>query len=409
MDTTQLAQMVTWLDEQHRRDRAEITRLQQRLESQTNELQEQARRMQELEARLVSTQTQLGKFTQIEQSIDNLKAEVVHMYNTQAEEVTKGQRELERARMTDRETFTRSVTEVRKELPRFRVIEEELAVRKAEDQRLSEIVINLRQEVSEVAKNIDEKTRGIPFLSEQRTHDNKRIAQLQQENVELFKRVEEFGSRQQMLVQKNQKLETQVIALPPLVDNMKRGQEQFIESLKLADADRQRQMRDWHQAFELQEQIIEEQRERIQAYAKTNEETKRNMTMIEQFQMRLQRDQGQVAELQRLAEERQRKELASFLSDNEKLWKKQLLEWNFRWEQQDKVNARIREHFPKIDEQLAYYEEYLHFFWRHVETQGGAQLKAAQAWLNDIQKLAAQREKILNAHEEASLGLTQQL
>ena len=31
MDTAQLAQMVTWLDEEHRRDRAEISRLQQQL------------------------------------------------------------------------------------------------------------------------------------------------------------------------------------------------------------------------------------------------------------------------------------------------------------------------------------------------------------------------------------------
>jgi len=75
MDTTQLAQMVTWLDEQHRRDRTEITKLQQRIEAQTNETQERARRIQELEARLTSVQTQLGRFEQIEQALQNLKNE----------------------------------------------------------------------------------------------------------------------------------------------------------------------------------------------------------------------------------------------------------------------------------------------------------------------------------------------
>ena len=33
MDTTQLAQMVSWLDEEHRRDRGEVAKLQQRIES----------------------------------------------------------------------------------------------------------------------------------------------------------------------------------------------------------------------------------------------------------------------------------------------------------------------------------------------------------------------------------------
>ncbi len=123
MDTTQLAQMVTWLDEQHRRDRTEITRLQQRIEAQTNETQEQARRIQELESRLTGTQTQLARFDQIEQALQNLKNEITIMVNAQGGEVTKVQREAERARMTDRESFSRSISEIRKELPRFRAIE----------------------------------------------------------------------------------------------------------------------------------------------------------------------------------------------------------------------------------------------------------------------------------------------
>ena len=190
MDTTQLAQMVTWLDEQHRRDRTEITRLQQRIEAQTNETQEQSRRIQELESRLTGTQTQLGRFDQIEQALQNLKSEVTIMVNSQSEEAAKTQREVERSRMTDRESFSRSISEIRKELPRFRVIEEDMAVRKAEDQRMSEMLINLRQELSAIDKDIDERTRGLPYLVEQRDHNNKRIAQLQQKHVELFKRVE---------------------------------------------------------------------------------------------------------------------------------------------------------------------------------------------------------------------------
>lgn len=403
MDTTQLAQMVTWLDEQHRRDRTEITRLQQRIEAQTNEIQEQARRMQELEARITSAQTQLGQFAQIEQALANLKSEVTLLINAQAEEVVRIQREVERARMTDRESFGRAIAEVRKELPRFRPIEEELAVRKAEDQRLSEIVINLRQEVADINKDIDERTRGLPYLIEQRNHDNKRIAQLQQENVELFKRVEEMSSKQQMLEQKQQKTEAQARALPPLVEDMRRGQEQFIESLKLADADRQRQMHEWQVVFNDQQELMELQKTRIQEFAATSEETKRVIVSIEKFQERLQRDQNQVAQLQRLAEERQRKEMEIFLADNEKRWKKQILEWQYQWEQQEKINAQVKDRFPKITVQLAHHDDMLQFLWRISEVQSSAQLKAAQEWLGEVQKLAEQREAILKTYEEEKL------
>ena len=79
MDTAQIAQMVNWLDEEHRRDRAEIARLQQRLEAQSSDIVEQARRIQELEARLAGTQAHLTKFGQIEHSIQNTKLEITDL------------------------------------------------------------------------------------------------------------------------------------------------------------------------------------------------------------------------------------------------------------------------------------------------------------------------------------------
>ena len=75
MDNAQLAQIVTWLDEEHRRDRAEISRLQQQIESQAADIVEQNRRVQELEGRLASTIAQLGRFTQLEQQIESIKQE----------------------------------------------------------------------------------------------------------------------------------------------------------------------------------------------------------------------------------------------------------------------------------------------------------------------------------------------
>ncbi|RPI42426.1 MAG: hypothetical protein EHM67_06725, partial [Hyphomicrobiaceae bacterium] len=61
--------MVAWLDEEHRRDREEIARLDQRLQNMAIEKQEQSRRIQDLESRLASTAAQLTRFTQLEQAL----------------------------------------------------------------------------------------------------------------------------------------------------------------------------------------------------------------------------------------------------------------------------------------------------------------------------------------------------
>ncbi len=403
MDTTQLAQMVTWLDEQHRRDRAEIAKLQQRLEAQTNEMQEQARRLKELEARLTSVQAQLTRFTQLEQALQNLKNELTLLVNNQAEELTKAQREAERIRMSDREAFTRGLAEVRKDLQRLRSFEEELAVRKAEERRLSEIVLDLRQGLSNLGKDIEERTRTIPYLSEQRAHDNKRIAQLQQENVELFKRLEEAIGKLTLLEHKQQRLESQIIPLISLVEEMKRTQEQFIEALKLADVDRQRQMKEWAEVFESQKAAIERFEQRLQEFTAVFEEARRATAGLTRFQEQLQREQTQLAELQRLAEERQRKELAAFMAEHEKRMKKQALEWEYQWDQQHKFNAALKDEIAPIRVQLAHHHDMLAFFWRYVEAQGHAHLHAAQQWLDEIEKLAGERQRLLKAYEETKL------
>jgi hypothetical protein len=66
---------------------------------------------------------------------------------------------------------------------------------RSEDDRLSELIMGVRNQIGGLAKEIEERTRQIPFLVEQRTSDTKRIAQLQQETVELFKRTEATAGR----------------------------------------------------------------------------------------------------------------------------------------------------------------------------------------------------------------------
>ncbi len=399
MDTTQLAQMVTWLDEQHRRDREELTKLQQRVEAQTSTLQEQARRIKSLEVQLSSAKMQLGRFDQIDESLQNTRNELTIMVNAQADAMAKMRRELEQSRMTDRETTSRSVAELRKDLGRIRSLEEEQKIRKTEVQRLSEITIALRHDLNNINKDIDERTRGLPYLVEQRNHDNKRIAQLQQENIELFKRLEAAANKLQLLEYKLQKTEGIVTPIPETIDDLKRTQTQFIESLKLADADRQRQMAEWQETLEAQLTLIEDQRQRFNEMMALKDDIRRTLLELEKFRETMQREQEQVAALQRLAEERMKKDMEAFQADNEKLWKKQLLDWQYRWDQQEKTNAAVNNRFPIIQKKIDLFEELLQFLWAILDEQSQTQLRESQKWLSQMQTMAEKRETLYKKYK----------
>ncbi len=384
MDLTQLSQMVTWLDEEHRRDREELAKLDQRLQSMAIEKQEQARRLQDLEGRLASTHAQLSRFTQIEQALQQLKNEVVVMLDKQTEARLHAERESERARLSDREALSRSVAEIRKELSRVARIEEDLVARQAEDQRLGEMLLALRQSVNAVSKDLDERTRSLPYMIEQRAQDNKRIAQLQAENVELLKRTEATANRVPLLDDRMQRLEKELQRIQPIPEQVRQDQQIFLEAQKLTDVERTRQMGQWVQDFAAQREAIDKQNLRIREFDARYEAAGRAIKALEEFQAQIVHGQKQVSELQRLAEERQRKELGEWQGENEQRWKKETLRWDYTIQEQAKVNQKLAERFPPTEKTVALLQREVEALWRLHEALGGGQLQQAQKLLDAI-------------------------
>lgn len=384
MDLTQLSQMVAWLDEEHRRDREEIARLDQRLQSMAVERQEQARRIQDLESRLASTHAQLTRFTQIEQALQQLKNEVIVLLDKQTEARLHAEREAERARLSDREAINRGLAEVRKELARLSRLEEELVARQAEDQRLGEIVLALRQAINNLSKDLDERTRSLPYMVEQRAQDNKRLAQIQGENMELLKRTDALASRLPALEEQLQRLEKELMRIKPIPDQLRQDQQSFIEAQKLVETERQRQMSQWQEEIVQYRSTVEKQAVRLREFEARYEAVGRALKALEEFQAQIVQGQKQTAELQRLAEERQRKELAEWQAENEQRWKKETLRWDYALGEQHKINQKLTERFAPIEKQLALLQREVEALWRLQENLGNQQLTNTQKLLDVI-------------------------
>ncbi len=384
MDLTQLSQMVAWLDEEHRRDREEIARLDQRLQSMAVERQEQARRIQDLESRLASTHAQLTRFTQIEQALQQLKNEVVVLLDKQTEARLHAEREAERARLADREAINRGLAEVRKELARLSRLEEELVTRQAEDQRLGEVVLALRQALNNLSKDLDERTRSLPYMVEQRAQDNKRLAQIQGENMELLKRTDALASRLPALEERLQRLEKELMRIQPIPDQLRQDQQTFIEAQKLAEVERQRQMAQWEEEIAQHRATVERQAVKLREFETRYEAAGRALKALEEFQAQIVQGQKQTAELQRLAEERQRKELAEWQAENEQRWKKETLRWDYALGEQHKINQKLTERFLPIEKHLGLLQREVEALWRLQENLGNQQLTNTQKLLDVI-------------------------
>lgn len=400
MDLAQLAQMVNWLDEEHRRDRAEIARLQQRIEAQSADMIEQARRIQELEGRLAATQAHLSRFTQVEQAIQNAKTELVGLVERGDEGRVQAQRELERARLSDREMLSREISEVRRELPRISRLEEAIEIRSVEDERLSELIMGVRNQIGGLAKELEERTRQLPFLAEQRTSDSKRIAQLQQETVELFKRTEATAGRLPIMEESIRKVINEVEKYPAILDNLRDQQVQFMEKMRSTVVDREQVLSRWKETIEEQKNIVSQAYERVQSFAQQIDISRRAVQEMQEFKDMILREQAQVQELQRLAEERLRREMDEFREDYEKKRRKSELRQEHLWSEQDKLNRDLTERFPPVHHALKVHEQLLQQLWKLQESYGHYFLGTAQAWLDGMQAAVRTRDEQVKSMEE---------
>lgn len=400
MDTAQLAQMVTWLDEEHRRDRAEISRLQQQLESQSGDIVEQARRIQELEGRLASTTAQLGRFAQIEQQIESVKQELGLMIDRSDEGQAQVAREFDRARLADREAISREISEVRRELPRIGRIEEKVELRKGEEERMVDMIMEGRNQVNLLVKDIEERTRQIPFLADQRTGDAKRIAQLQQETVELFKRTEAFSGRFSILEDADRRMSTEIERWRPVFAEVREEQQQFMERLRVEVVERLQVLTRWQEIIDDQRAVVAKNEERLQSFAQSIETARRAANSIPEFQENIRRDQVQVQELQRLAEERIRREMEEFQEEYEKKSRRDGLRQEHLWGEQEKNNKELLDHLPPMLHDLRVHEEMLRLLWKLQEQYGGRYINAAQLWLDGLQTSLEERDETMKDLEE---------
>lgn len=395
MDTTQLTQMVNWLDEELRRERAGITKLQQLVERQTGEVTEQSRQIKDLEGRLANTQAQLAKFARLDETLQQFKNEVVLLLDKRDEQRRKAQRETERLRMAEREAQSKTMGEVRRELQDLPRYEEQLRLREAEDRRLGELLMSLRHEVTTMGKDFDERARNLSYLTEQRAYDNKRIAGLQEENLTLLKRTEKQDSRLKSLEDRTQRHERHVQELLQFKTNLKREQTEWMESQRVAHERRKREMTQWREEVEAHRQEVSNLSDRMQEFNEAAEAARQTLAMLETFKDQLRRDQNQIAELQRLAEERQRKEMEAWQGDDEKRWKKHELQWEHQWKEQYQRHNELMTRLAALEDEINALQQQLAGLWRLREVENAHRLAELQRWQSEFEKAIGERDSLM--------------
>jgi hypothetical protein len=357
METKQTAQMVTWLDEERRKDKALISKLEERTISQSAIIEDQARRIQKVEAELASVRSTVLPQSVIDEAITRIRTELaasVEQVNGRRETA---EAELKRQRDTDREMTMRAIEEMRQEF--VTRLERELQVRRQEEERLSRIATELQSYASNLSKGLEEFERSLTFLEEQRRQDSRRLSDMSGEVVELAKRTEGVKQKIDLLEDLSRRNERSITQISGEMIEAKQQRQAWAEQEALAGQQREQVMAEMMRRIEGFNDTMEGHAKQVASWADMHRTMKKQIEDFDRIADRADRRLNEVAEVQRLSEERFRQEWEEWLQDDQKRWRQFTLTNEEARREQQRSMDDIQGQMLKQAELMQLFTEYI--------------------------------------------------
>jgi hypothetical protein len=358
-ELTRAMQTLKWLDEERRKDRATIGALQERAQSQEQQLAQQATQIQALQTTLAGMQSLISQAADFGQTVSNYKTELILEMDQREEARRKEQAEADRLRLMEHEALTTNLHRLERQMRVLPQYDEELNALRAESQRLSEALQRLEASAADLSKRSDDRVQSVTYLEEQRRADNRRIADLERDNTELHKRTEALNTKSSLLEDTLQKHEARI---REAIQETKKY-EKPLEELRVSDFQREQKMKQYLDQGEQVAQAMERVRAQTQALVEYQQRINRALEKLEGFQARIEKRQNEVGQMQRLAEDRIKRQWEEWQDERDKELKKRQLSVDEQWHSQERKNQEHNKWLERLEgranSQQAYIETLL--------------------------------------------------
>jgi len=396
MDLTQAMQTIKWLDEERRRDKATIAALEEQAQAHERQLAQQTAQIHELQTTLAGIQSVLSQVTEFRRLVSNYRDELVLQMDQREETRRKELAESDRLRRMEYEALTSDLSKLEKELRILPQYDEELKARRAESQRLNEILQRIEISVADLSKRSDDRVQAVTYLEEQRRADNRRISDLEQDTTELHKKIEVLNKKVPLL---EDTLQKQRARIDDAIQETKKY-EKPIEELRISDFQREQRMKQYLDQGELVAREMERLRAQTQGFLEQQQLSKRALEKLEPFKARLEKRQNEVSEMQRVAGDRMRRQWEEWQDEQDKQQKKRDVITEERWRQQGRTNDEHQNHLDALQSATEMHHAQLDTLWELRRSDATHLLKVAQDTHETLVGPIKEQLAVLHSEEE---------
>lgn len=353
MDIEQAAKTIQWLDDERRKDKQEITVLQERVVTLASENTALHRKLHEMETSLATVNSTVQRLTKVDSILDLYRKEMARQLEEIERRRVEAEKEAERLRKIERDSTYKTLADLRKGLESLPKIERTLSTRQDEESRVARLIAEIQLKVSEFNKHVDERNRAVTVLDESRRQDTKRIVDLQTEVVELRKRFDDNRGKLEILEDITRRTDVRLGEVFLAENDRKALQAHWIEAQSVVLTEQDRKLADMQAKVEAELHSIGDYARRMDQHTENFRDMRRIVEEARQLVEIVERRVGEASEVQRLAEERFRQDWASFLADDQKRWTTHMLLRDEQWREHDRLSGKQAERASEHEEQSA--------------------------------------------------------
>jgi len=314
LDLNQVTQLLTWLDEEHRKDKASLTALQSQIDGQKAQFTEQARQLQEIQATLARIEGQLPRLAQLDAAIQGVRTEFSGLLAKHAAEQDVREETRTRSDKLETESLGRIVRQVQERVESIGTFEAIASALREEDSKLRAEVTRTSGQFADINRRLSAQDERLDLLAQdgQTFRDgliNLRLAYedlANNKHMSLKAVVEELGPR----------LDAKIEQVQPALDDLSKRQQEDINALQLKQQEWDRRVEELGAEIRAAQPPLARWTKQLEDFGTQFERNRKTLYDLHELERQIRQQGNEVLELQRLAAERQRTELREW-QDNQ--------------------------------------------------------------------------------------------
>ena len=308
----QTAQLVQWLDEEHRRDKAQISEMLDQIGQHHTHIAGLAKSVQDAEERLARLQNQANRYATLEQSIAQIKTEVQVMLANYDEKIVGKESDQYKIRQMERERENQILNALQMQVDALQQWQRSTI---GDHDAMMQVDLNqteLRHVFDETGERINDADRRLLYIEDWVNRSGQLTTELHQ-----------------------------------LSERLRAERGEAAEANRRAEQQRARHMAEWSEQIK---NIRTEMEQWPPILKEQQAEGKKRLAAIQEIEERLKQLEPRLLQWQKLVDENRRKERDTLLADVEKRWQQQLGEWQFLRDEWNKKLGALVDRLTKLED-----------------------------------------------------------